>query len=38
MRAALTCLGEGRTFPILYNDDVNVPAVARAFAVSPEWH
>ena len=33
MKAALTCLGEGRTFPILYNDDVNIPAVAAAFHV-----
>lgn len=33
---ALTVLGEGRTFPILYNDDVNVPAVAKAFGVSLE--
>jgi len=36
MTAALTSLGEGRTFPLLYNDDVNVPAVAQAFHVSPE--
>ncbi len=33
MNAALTALGEGCTFPILYNDDVNVPAVASAFGV-----
>ncbi len=32
---ALQVIGEGRTFPILYNDDVNIPAVAQAFAVSP---
>lgn len=31
---ALTLLGEGVTFPLLYNDDVNVPAVAKAFRVS----
>jgi len=31
---ALQVIGEGRTYPILYNDDVNVPAVARAFGVS----
>ena len=36
MRAALTCLGEGRTFPILYNDDVNIPAVERAFGAGPD--
>ena len=29
----LASIGEGRTFPLLYNDDVNVPAVASAFAV-----
>lgn len=31
---ALEVLGEGRTFPILYNDDVNVPAVRKAFQVT----
>lgn len=36
MAAAITSLGEGRTFPLLYNDDVNVPAVAKAFNVSRE--
>ncbi len=30
---ALDMLGEGRTYPILYNDDVNVPAVAHCFRV-----
>jgi pyruvate-formate lyase len=34
MTLALDLLGEGLTFPILYNDDVNVPAVARALGVS----
>jgi pyruvate-formate lyase len=34
MEKALTVLGEGRTFPILYNDDVNIPAVMKAFGVS----
>ena len=34
MTAALAALGEGCTFPILYNDDVNISAVAKAFAVS----
>lgn len=33
MRKALDVVGEGRTFPILYNDDVNVPAAMRAFDV-----
>jgi pyruvate-formate lyase len=36
MARALTAIGEGRTFPMLYNDDVNVPAVARAFGVSED--
>jgi pyruvate-formate lyase len=33
MGRALDLIGEGCTFPILYNDDVNIPAVARAFGV-----
>ena len=36
MDKALTCIGEGRTFPMLYNDDVNIPAVEKAFEVSRE--
>ena len=36
MTAALDALGEGCTFPILYNDDVNIPAVANAFAIPRE--
>jgi pyruvate-formate lyase len=36
MARAITGLGEGRTFPLLYNDDVNVRAVAKAFQVSQE--
>lgn len=31
--AALRSIGEGRTFPMLYNDDVNVPAVVQALGV-----
>lgn len=31
---ALDVLGEGNTFPMLYNDDVNIPAVAKSFGVS----
>ena len=31
---ALDVLGEGRTFPILYHDDVNIPSVVSAFGVS----
>jgi pyruvate-formate lyase len=33
---AVDVIGRGSTFPILYNDDVNVPAVAEAFGVSEE--
>jgi pyruvate-formate lyase len=33
MEAAYRSIGEGRTFPLLYNDDVNVPAVQSAFGV-----
>jgi len=33
---ALKALGEGATFPILYDDDHLIPAVARAFGVSLE--
>lgn len=33
MARALDVIGEGCTFPLLYNDDVNIPAVACAFAV-----
>lgn len=36
MEKALDCIGEGRTYPILYNDDVNVPAVERAFRLARE--
>jgi pyruvate-formate lyase len=36
MARALDVIGEGATFPILYNDDVNIPAVAKAFGVSDE--
>jgi pyruvate-formate lyase len=34
--AALDSIAKGTTFPILYNDDVNVPAVAKAFGVTDE--
>ena len=33
---ALKLLGEGTTFPILYNDDENIPAVKQALRVSKE--
>jgi pyruvate-formate lyase len=36
MDRALTAIGEGCTFPMLYNDDVNVPAMAQAFGVSED--
>ena len=34
--AALDALGDGITYPILYNDDVNIPGVAEAFDVTTE--
>lgn len=34
MAKALEVIGEGRTFPMLYNDDVNIPAVENGFHVS----
>jgi pyruvate-formate lyase len=34
MAKALDLLGEGRTFPMLFNDDVNIPAVEKSFGVS----
>jgi len=33
MKKALDVIGEGRIYPILYNDDVNIPAVMKAFEV-----
>lgn len=36
MDKALEVIGEGRTYPMLYNDDVNVEAVKTAFKVSEE--
>lgn len=33
---ALEVIGEGRTYPMLYNDDVNIPAVAKAFNIGLE--
>ncbi len=34
MPKALDVLAEGRTFPMLFNDDVNVPAIENAFHIS----
>src|SRR6056297_1216847 len=34
--AAKRCIEEGRTYPLLYNDDVLVPGVMKAFAVDRE--
>jgi len=34
MAKALQVIGEGRTFPMLYNDDINIPAVENGFQVS----
>lgn len=33
---ALEVIGEGTTFPMLYNDDVNIPCAANAFGLSEE--
>ncbi len=33
---ALQSIGERRTYPMLYNDDVNIPAVMKAFDISYE--
>ena len=33
--AAIKAVGEGCTFPILYNDDANIPAVTKAFGFKP---
>lgn len=34
MAKALDVIAEGRTYPMLYNDEVNIPAVASAFGVT----
>lgn len=36
MEKALDVIGEGKVYPMLYNDDVNIPAVEKAFNVGPE--
>ncbi|MBP5294618.1 MAG: pyruvate formate-lyase, partial [Lachnospiraceae bacterium] len=33
---ALDVIGQGKIYPMLYNDDVNIPSVERAFGVSEE--
>ena len=33
--AAMRCIEEGRTYPLLYNDDVLVPGVMKAFDCPP---
>lgn len=33
---AIDCIAAGTTYPILYNDDVNIPAVQNAFSVPEE--
>lgn len=35
-RKALQIIGEGNTFPMLYNDDVNIPSVQKAFKLPYE--
>jgi len=34
MDKALEVIGEGKLYPMLYNDDVNIPSVEKAFCVS----
>ncbi len=34
MEKALEVIGEGKIYPMLYNDDVNIPSVQKAFGVS----
>ncbi len=36
MEKALQVIGEGCTYPMLYNDDVNIPAVSNAFRIDME--
>ncbi|MGM9668335.1 MAG: pyruvate formate lyase family protein [Faecousia sp.] len=36
MEKALDVIGEGKVYPMLYNDDVNIPAVMKAFCISEE--
>lgn len=36
LEKALTVIGEGRTYPMLYNDDINIEAVRKAFRISYE--
>lgn len=36
MEKALEVIGEGKIYPMLYNDDVNIPSVEKAFEVSQE--
>jgi pyruvate-formate lyase len=36
MKKALNVIAEGRTYPMLYNDDVNIPAVASSFGVGED--
>ena len=34
MEKALDVIGEGKIYPMLYNDDVNIPSVQKAFEVT----
>lgn len=36
MQKALDVIGEGKIYPMLYNDDVNIPSVEKAFRVTHE--
>lgn len=35
-KKALEVIGEGKVYPMLYNDDVNIPSVQKAFGVSEQ--
>lgn len=36
LKKAYDVIGEGRTYPMLYNDDVNIPSVKKAFGIPDE--
>lgn len=36
MRAAIRCIEEGTTYPLLYNDDVIIPGIEKTYKVSRE--
>lgn len=36
MEKALDCIAEGRTYPMLYDDEVNIPSVQKAFEIEED--